>query len=99
MVIFDFKWNPVQEQQAIGRAYRIGQEKTVFVYRFVVAGTFEEDLQNKAVFKMQLASRGVDKKNPVSWSKRLGTLLHSIDPVPAEPRGLCGQRRDTGQAR
>lgn len=84
VVIFDFKWNPVQEQQAIGRAYRIGQEKTVFVYRFVVAGTFEEDLQNKAVFKMQLASRVVDKKNPVSWSKRLGTLLHSINPVRAK---------------
>ncbi|POR34753.1 Protein CHROMATIN REMODELING 20 [Tolypocladium paradoxum] len=84
VVIFDFKWNPVQEQQAIGRAYRIGQEKTVFVYRFVVAGTFEEDLQNKAVFKMQLASRVVDKKNPVSWSKRLGSLLHSINPVRAK---------------
>ncbi|KAM4060176.1 type III restriction enzyme, res subunit [Hirsutella rhossiliensis] len=84
VVIFDFKWNPVNDQQAIGRAYRIGQEKPVFVYRFVVAGTFEEDLQNKAVFKMQLASRVVDKKNPVSWSKRLGSLLHPINPVPAK---------------
>ncbi|KAI9166737.1 Protein CHROMATIN REMODELING 20 [Paramyrothecium foliicola] len=78
VVIFDFKWNPVSDQQAIGRAYRIGQEKTVFVYRFIVAGTFEEDLQNKAVFKMQLASRVVDKANPISWSKRLGSLLHPI---------------------
>ncbi|PHH71170.1 hypothetical protein CDD83_5261 [Cordyceps sp. RAO-2017] len=84
VVIFDFKWNPVHDQQAVGRAYRIGQEKTVFVYRFVVAGTFEEDLQNKAVFKMQLASRVVDKKNPVSWSKRLGSVLHHIRPAPAK---------------
>ncbi|KYK60081.1 chromatin-remodeling complex ATPase chain isw-1 [Drechmeria coniospora] len=83
VVIFDFKWNPVDEQQAIGRAYRIGQEKAVFVYRFVLAGTYEEDLQNKAVFKMQLASRVVDKKNPISWSKRHGSLLHSVVPVPA----------------
>jgi SNF2 family DNA or RNA helicase len=79
VVIFDFKWNPVSDQQAIGRAYRIGQQKTVFVYRFIVGGTFEEDLQNKAVFKMQLASRVVDKKNPVSWSKRLGSLIHPIE--------------------
>lgn len=84
VVIFDSKWNPVNDQQAIGRAYRIGQEKPVFVYRFVVAGTFEEDLQNKAVFKTQLAYRVVDKKNPVSWSKRLGSLVHSINPVPAK---------------
>ncbi|KAF7537183.1 hypothetical protein G7Z17_g12896 [Cylindrodendrum hubeiense] len=84
VVIFDIKWNPVHEQQAIGRAYRIGQEKTVFVYRFVVAGTFEEDLQNTHVFKTQLASRVVDKKNPVSWSKRTAKLLHEIRPSPVK---------------
>ncbi|KAM3500802.1 hypothetical protein MY10362_006098 [Beauveria mimosiformis] len=83
VVIFDFKYNPVSDQQAIGRAYRIGQTKPVFVYRFVVAGSFEDDLQNKAVFKMQLASRVVDQKNPVSWSKRMSNLLHLIQDVDA----------------
>ncbi|KAI5465617.1 hypothetical protein BGZ63DRAFT_109542 [Mariannaea sp. PMI_226] len=78
VVIFDFKWNPVQEQQAIGRAYRIGQKKTVFVYTFVVAGSFEEDLQNRHVFKTQLASRVVDKRNPLSWSHRHSELLHPL---------------------
>ncbi|KAK5990082.1 Protein CHROMATIN REMODELING 20 [Cladobotryum mycophilum] len=74
VVIFDIRWNPVVDQQAIGRAYRIGQQKTVYVYHLLVAGTFEEVLHNKAVFKMQLASRLVDKKNPVSWGKRFGVL-------------------------
>ncbi|OAA69432.1 SNF2-related protein [Cordyceps fumosorosea ARSEF 2679] len=83
VVIFDFKWNPVSDQQAIGRAYRIGQRKPVFVYRFVVAGSFEEDLQNKAVFKTQLAARVVDQKNVVSWSKRLANLIHKIKHVDA----------------
>ncbi|OAA48142.1 SNF2-related protein [Beauveria brongniartii RCEF 3172] len=83
VVIFDFKYNPVSDQQAIGRAYRIGQTKPVFVYRFVVAGSFEDDLQNKAVFKMQLASRVVDQKNPVSWSKRMSNLMHLIQDVDA----------------
>ncbi|RCI11269.1 hypothetical protein L249_7226 [Ophiocordyceps polyrhachis-furcata BCC 54312] len=84
VVIFDFKWNPVQEQQAVGRAYRIGQVKPVVVYRFVTAGTFEEDLQNRAVFKTQLASRVVDKKNPLSWSKKDAKILHRILDVPAK---------------
>jgi superfamily II DNA or RNA helicase len=84
VVIFDSKWNPVNDQQAVGRAYRIGQQKPVFVYKFVLAGTFEDDLQNKAVFKMQLASRIVDKKNPVSWSKQLRGLLHPIREVPSK---------------
>ncbi|UKZ77760.1 hypothetical protein TrVFT333_005486 [Trichoderma virens FT-333] len=83
VVIFDFKWNPVTEQQAVGRAYRFGQEKTVYVYQFVVSGAFEEALQNKTVFKMQLASRVVDKKKPVSWGKRVGELLQPIKAKPA----------------
>ncbi|KAK4069944.1 uncharacterized protein Triagg1_6739 [Trichoderma aggressivum f. europaeum] len=84
VVIFDFKWNPVTEQQAVGRAYRFGQQKTVYVYHFVVSGAFEEALQNKTVFKMQLASRVVDKKKPVSWGKRVGELLQPIKPKPAK---------------
>ncbi|KAL7909574.1 P-loop containing nucleoside triphosphate hydrolase protein [Trichoderma velutinum] len=84
VVIFDFKWNPVTEQQAVGRAYRFGQEKTVYVYQFVVSGAFEEALQNKTVFKMQLASRVVDKKKPVSWGKRVGELLQPIKSKPAK---------------
>ncbi|EHK16687.1 uncharacterized protein TRIVIDRAFT_112213, partial [Trichoderma virens Gv29-8] len=83
VVIFDFKWNPVTEQQAVGRAYRFGQEKTVYVYQFVVSGAFEEALQNKTVFKMQLASRVVDKKKPISWGKRVGELLQPIKTKPA----------------
>jgi superfamily II DNA or RNA helicase len=76
VVIFDFKFNPIMEEQAVGRAYRIGQKKPVFVYRFVAGGTFEDSIHNKAVFKMQLASRVVDKKSPVAWaSKRVREFL------------------------
>ncbi|KAL6692634.1 P-loop containing nucleoside triphosphate hydrolase protein [Trichoderma pleuroticola] len=92
VVIFDFKWNPVTEQQAVGRAYRFGQEKTVYVYQFVVSGAFEEALQNKTVFKMQLASRVVDKKKPVSWGKRVGELLQPIKPKPAKDLGVLRGR-------
>ncbi|KAH6888562.1 hypothetical protein B0T10DRAFT_573335 [Thelonectria olida] len=78
VVIFDFKWNPVYEQQAIGRAYRIGQKKPVYVYTLVVAGSFEEDIHNRHVFKSQLASRVVDEKNPLSWSNRNAIIMHNI---------------------
>jgi SNF2 family DNA or RNA helicase len=88
VVIFDFGWNPVNEQQAVGRSYRFGQKKTVYVYRFLLAGTFEEELQNKSVFKMQLASRVVDKKNPVRWGKRNGDLLQPRTTRPARDLGL-----------
>ncbi|KAM0334119.1 hypothetical protein ACHAQA_001139 [Verticillium albo-atrum] len=71
VVIFDFRFNPIAEQQAIGRAYRIGQSKPVIVYRFVSGGTYEQHLYNKAVWKMQLASRVVDKDNPKRWSTKI----------------------------
>lgn len=64
VVILDDHFNPTWEQQAIGRAYRIGQQKPVFVYRLTVGGTFEQAIQNQALFKEQLATRVVDKKNP-----------------------------------
>ncbi|KAF4338608.1 DNA repair rhp54 [Fusarium beomiforme] len=92
VVIFDVRYNPSHEQQAVGRAYRIGQQKPVFVYRFMVAGTFEDNLHNRQVFKMQLASRVVDKKNPISWSKRKGDVVSEIrDRPPSDLRPYLGK--------
>lgn len=85
VVIFDFSFSPVWEEQAVGRAYRLGQQKPVFVYRFIAGGTFEEIMYNKAIFKTQLAFRVVDKKNPIRWaSKSLGDYLFPVKEVKKE---------------
>ncbi|WP_321532025.1 DEAD/DEAH box helicase [uncultured Desulfuromonas sp.] len=55
VIHYDPWWNPAVENQATDRAYRIGQDKPVFVYKLVAQGTIEEkilDLQEK---KRQLA--------------------------------------------
>ncbi|RMZ78591.1 hypothetical protein DV738_g3776, partial [Chaetothyriales sp. CBS 135597] len=64
VIIYDFAFNPMWEEQAVGRAYRLGQKQPVHVYRFKIGGTVEEVVINKAIFKTQLFSRVVDKKNP-----------------------------------
>lgn len=64
VVLVDFGWDPSHEEQAIGRAYRIGQRKQVYVYHLVTGGTFESTLHNVVIFKKQLAARVVDQKNP-----------------------------------
>ena len=39
VIHYDPWWNPAVEQQAIDRAYRIGQGKPVFVYKLVASGS------------------------------------------------------------
>lgn len=43
--LLDPWWNPAVESQAIDRVHRIGQTKTVFVYRLFAQGTIEEKIQ------------------------------------------------------
>lgn len=46
VVLVDLWWNPTTEEQAIDRAHRIGQERTVHVTRLVVPGTVEDRILN-----------------------------------------------------
>ena len=46
VVIYDPDWNPATDAQARERAWRIGQNKQVTVYRLITAGTIEEKVGN-----------------------------------------------------
>ncbi|KAF1070449.1 MAG: RNA polymerase-associated protein RapA [Pseudomonas citronellolis] len=45
VIHYDPWWNPAAENQASDRAYRIGQDKPVFVYKLIARGTVEEKIQ------------------------------------------------------
>lgn len=55
VVIMDPNWNPAVDNQSVDRAYRIGQERDVVVYRLVTCGTIEEKVYQRQVFKMGLS--------------------------------------------
>jgi SNF2 family DNA or RNA helicase len=52
---FDRWWNPAVENQATDRAFRIGQQKNVFVHKFVCLGTLEEKIDQMIEQKKALA--------------------------------------------
>ncbi|KAL5981352.1 SNF2 domain-containing protein CLASSY [Asimina triloba] len=43
VVLLDPEWNPSKTKQAIARAFRMGQERVVYVYRLLMFGTLEDE--------------------------------------------------------
>lgn len=54
VIIYDSDWNPQNDLQAEARAHRIGQTKTVQIYRIVTKDSVEEDILERAKAKMVL---------------------------------------------
>lgn len=49
-------WNPAAENQATDRAYRIGQTRSVFVYKFIVKNSIEERVLDMQRMKKMISS-------------------------------------------
>ena len=68
VIHYDPWWNPAAEQQATDRAWRIGQDKPVFVYRLITEGTVEERIRALQARKSQLADGLYGKADAFSSS-------------------------------
>jgi len=55
VIHYDPWWNPAVENQATDRAHRIGQDKTVFVYKLITENTLEEKIMAMQARKQALA--------------------------------------------
>jgi superfamily II DNA or RNA helicase len=55
VIHYDPWWNPAAQAQATDRAHRIGQQRPVFVYKLIVAGSVEERMLTLQRRKQQLA--------------------------------------------
>lgn len=63
VMICDPWWNPAHEDQATKRVHRIGQEKPVKVYRFIMKNSIEERIAKMHIKKRALADKIMMKKN------------------------------------
>lgn len=57
VIIYDPDWNPSTDVQARERAWRLGQKKDVTIYRLMTAGTIEEKIYHRQVFKQFLSNK------------------------------------------
>lgn len=57
VIIFDPDWNPATDLQARERAWRIGQTNSVTIYRLLTAGTIEEKMYHRQIFKQFLSNK------------------------------------------
>ncbi|WP_338502113.1 DEAD/DEAH box helicase [Erwinia aphidicola] len=60
VIHYDPWWNPAAENQATDRAYRLGQDKPVFVYKLIAADTIEEKIVALQQQKADLAGEILD---------------------------------------
>ena len=77
VVIADPWWNPAAEDQAMGRAHRIGQQRPVTVYRLVTAGSVEERIVALHQDKRELAEgllAGQDSAAPLAAAELIDLL-------------------------
>ena len=77
VAILDPWWNPAIESQASDRAYRIGQENPVTIYRLIAENTIEEKIIRLHETKKSLADallEGSDMSNRLSRDEILRLL-------------------------
>ena len=72
VIHYDPWWNPAVEDQASDRAHRIGQTKSVFVYKMIAADTVEEriiDMQERKAALAKLAFEDGDEVPPLEFDE------------------------------
>jgi SNF2 family DNA or RNA helicase len=82
VIHYDPWWNPATENQATDRAYRIGQEKPVFVYKMIARGTVEEKIQHLQKEKSDLAAGVLDGRKAGDWKLQSDDIEALFAPLP-----------------
>lgn len=82
VIHYDPWWNPAAENQATDRAYRIGQNKPVFVYKLIARGTVEEKIQQLQQKKAALAAGVLESDGKGDWQLQQSDIDALFAPLP-----------------
>jgi non-specific serine/threonine protein kinase len=74
-------WNPAVEQQATDRAHRIGQEKRVFVYKYIVKNSVEEKILELQKKKKEISDRFIVSEQGLVKNLTKEDLQYIFQPI------------------
>ncbi|WP_297371421.1 DEAD/DEAH box helicase [Acidocella sp.] len=86
VIHYDPWWNPAIEAQASDRAHRIGQTKSVFVYKLIATDTVEERILELQQRKAELASIAFADGAGMAFSAEDIDFLFGAEPPPSAAR-------------
>ncbi len=75
VIFMEHDWNPQKDLQAMDRAHRLGQKRSVNVYRLLVKETLEESIMSLQRFKLDVAAAVVNADNMSMKEMDTGSLL------------------------
>lgn len=75
VIFFEHDWNPQVDMQAMDRAHRLGQKRTVNVYRLITRDTIEEKILSLQQFKIRMTKIVVNEENASMSTMDTGALL------------------------
>ncbi|CAD7702492.1 unnamed protein product [Ostreobium quekettii] len=82
VVFLEHDWNPMNDLQAMDRAHRLGQRRTVNVYRILTRGTLEGKIMGLQQFKLSVANAVVTHDNTSLATMDTGKLLDLFSYTP-----------------
>ena len=56
IILYDPDWNPQIDAQSKESAWRFGQKNTITIYRLIAAGTIEEKIYQRHIFKTEFSN-------------------------------------------
>jgi len=92
VVVFDPDWNPMDGDRSRDRAWRIGQDREVGVYRLILAGTVEEKLYRREVHKNALSLKALGEKTSQQMDGFQKQDLAGIFQLPMPPPDFSAER-------
>lgn len=84
VIHYDPWWNPAVENQATDRAHRIGQDKTVFVYKLITSGTIEEKMAALQQDKKSLFDAALSEQSSFVSTLSVNDIEKIFSPLSAQ---------------